>query len=509
MVDENAPPMTAHASGLSASERTPGDRQALDAVAAFDAGLSGQERRVLTERVYAAHPRTQSEVAEILGLSRERITQIDRSLRARLASLIDADPVLSELSAMIDRRAAPIADATALTGDSTLAGSPVGDLEAPCWRVVAAASGLRTSENWIIRGSLRRVAEFTKSAVAAAARPGEVPPVAAIADHLGLSDDSAARWLRRAGYEVLDGHAIATRSTTGEIVVATLAIHGAPLTFDEIVDAISSIPRAHNSIRNALASDARIVKTDRTRYGLAEWGLPRYEPVHLQIDAILSDRDGAAPLDDVIATIRGRHDVSEATIRAYAGAGEFQTRGGIVTRRERTHRPRRTPGRTRGLYRENDVVHWATTITPAQCRGTGFNIPSALAGVLGIGPGTPVVLETALGSQTFRWASVQARTGSIKRFIDALELTAGSAVFLDFGPSTFAVRRAEHSSTSPGNAILTRIGRRPERITRSRLTRILAESLWLPDDSTVDDILGLLARRRETDLADRVSAALG
>ena len=33
MVDENAPPMTAHAGGLSASERTPGDRQALDAVA--------------------------------------------------------------------------------------------------------------------------------------------------------------------------------------------------------------------------------------------------------------------------------------------------------------------------------------------------------------------------------------------------------------------------------------------------------------------------------------------
>ncbi|WP_238421003.1 sigma factor-like helix-turn-helix DNA-binding protein [Gordonia sp. 'Campus'] len=500
--------MTAHANGPVSTRRSPDDRRALDAIAAFDAGLSDQERLVLTERIYAANPRTQSEVADLLGLSRERVTQIDRSTRHRLAALIDADPALSELWAMINRRAAPVADAAALMADSTLAGIPVGDVEAPCWRVVAAASGLRTSENWIIRGSLRSVAEFTKSAVSAAARPGEVAPVVTIADHLGLSPDSTARWLRRVGYELLDDHAVAIRSTTGEIIVAALSIRGTPLTFDEIVDATSAIPRAHNSIRNAFTSDARIVKTDRTRYGLAEWGLPRYESVHLQIDAILSDRDGAVPLDDIIATIRGRHDVSEATIRAYAGAGEFQIRGGVVTRRERPHRPRRTPGRTRGLYREDDAVHWATTITPAQCRGTGFNIPSALAGVLGIGPGTPISLETPLGPQTFTWASVQARSGSIKRFIDALELTAGAAVFLDFGPDTFAVRRAEHSGASPTSAILTRLGRRPERVARPRLTRILAESLWLPTDSTTDRIIDLLVSRRETDLADRVVSAL-
>ena len=500
--------MTAHANGPLPSRRSPDDGRALDAVTAFDAGLSDQERRVLTERVYAANPRTQSEVADLLGLSRERVTQIDRSTRHRLRSLIEADPALADLSAMINRRAAPVADAAALMADSTLAGTPVGGVEAPCWRVVAAASGLRTSENWIIRGSLRSVAEFTKSAVEAAARPGEAASVITIADHLGLSGDSAARWLLRAGYELLDGHAIAARSTTGEIVVAALSIRGAPLTFDDIIDATSAIPRAHNSIRNALASDERIVRTDRTRYGLAKWGLPRYEPVHLQIDAILSDRDGAVPLDDVIATIRGRHDVSEATIRSYAGAGEFQIRDGIVTRRERPHRPRRTPGRTRGLYREDDVVHWSTTITPAQCRGTGFNIPSALAGLLGIGPGSPVTLETELGTQAFTWASVQARSGSIKRFIDELELEPGTPVFLDFGPHTFAVRRAEHATASSAADILTRIGRRPTRLTRTRLLQVLAESLWLPSKSSIDEVVELLGRRRETDLADRVTAAL-
>ncbi|MFE0748579.1 sigma factor-like helix-turn-helix DNA-binding protein [Gordonia sp. NPDC058843] len=496
--------MSAHPNGPS-SGRSSRDVRAL---AGFDATLSDQERRVLTERIYAPRPRTQAEVAGLLELSRERVTQIDRSIRNRLTSVIEASPDLSELSATISLRATPVADAAQLMADSALAGVPVGDAEAPCWRVVAAASGLRTTEDWIIRGTLRSVAESTRSAVSDAARPSGVAPISAVANHLGLSDDSTARWLRRVGYEVLDGHAIAARSTTGDIVVAALTIRGTPSTFDQIVDATSAIPRAHNSIRNSLASDARIVKTDRTRYGLAGWGLRTYEPVHLQIASILADGDGAAPIGDIIATIRDRHDVSEATIRAYAGAGEFQIRDGTVTRRVRPHRPRRTPGRTRGLYLEGDVVHWATTITPAQCRGTGFNIPSALAGVLGVGPGAPVTLETSHGPQTFTWASVQARSGSIKRFIDTLELAPGAPVFLDFGPHTFAVRRAEYSTASPTAAILTLLGRRPARLSRTRLTRALAESLWLPSDSTIDEVLELLDRRRDTDLAERVAVAL-
>ena len=495
----NVPP-TAGRSGTEAAAKA--------AIADFEAGLSDRDRLVLTERIYALHPRTQSEVAELLGSSRERVTQIDRSLRRRLASVVGTTPPLAEVSTAIHRATAPIADAVRLVADVPIAGALVGVDDAPCWRVVARASGLRTTEDWIIRGTLRAVAELTKTVADGAADTGGLVPVDAVAAGLSLTPASGARWLRRTGYAVLGDHAIAMTSSTGDVVAAVLGESGAPLTFDEIVDAMRPIPRAQASIRNAITSDARIVKTDRTRYGLAEWGLRRYEPVHLQIDTILSDHDGAAPIDDVIATIQGRHDVSDTTIRAYAGAGEFQIRDGIVTRRERPHRPRRTPGRTRGLYREDDVVHWSTRITPAQCRGTGFNIPSALAGLLGIGPGSPVTLETALGTQAFTWASVQARSGSIKRFIDELELEPGAPVFLDFGPHTFAIRRAEHATASSAADILTRIGRRPARLTRTRLIQVLAESLWLPSKSGIDEVVDLLGRRRETDLADRVAAAL-
>ena len=155
-----------------------------------------------------------------------------------------------------------------------------------------------------------------------------------------------------------------------------------------------------------------------------------------------------------------------------------------------------------------DCTAKTTTITPAQCRGTGFNIPSALAGLLGIGPGSPVTLETELGTQAFTWASVQARTGSIKRFIDELELEPGTPVFLDFGPHTFAVRRAEHATALSAADILTRIGRQPARLTRTRLIQVLAESLWLPSKSGIDEVVELLRRRRETDLSDRVAGAL-
>ncbi|SDU70402.1 sigma factor-like helix-turn-helix DNA-binding protein [Gordonia westfalica] len=486
----------------------------MTAIADLEASLSERERAILTERAYSATPRTQAEVAELLGISRERVTQMERSVRQRLVEVIEATPALAALSATIGRRAAPVADVAALMTDHPDAGAPFGDAGVPCWRVVAAASGLRVTEDWIIRGPLRNVAETTR-AIVAEATPGDgIAPVAPIAGRLRLSPDATERWLRRTGFEILrgkaSGHAVSATASTGDLFTGALAAAGEPLGFDEIVDATAPLPRAEASIRNVLASDARIVKTDRTRYGLERWNLPRYEPVRVQIGAIVAERGGSAPIEDIIATIRDRYDISPASIRSYAGAGEYQTREGIVTRRERAVRPRRSPGRTRGLYRDGEVVHWATAVTAAQCRGTGFNIPSALAGLLGVGPGSPVTLESPLGPQTFTWASVQARSGSIKRFTDALGLESGTPVFLDFGPGSFDVRRARiGDSRSTAADVLVRLGRRPTRISTNRLLQIAVESLWLPPGSSREDVLELVRLRKEPTLADLLDEALG
>ncbi|WP_439031201.1 sigma factor-like helix-turn-helix DNA-binding protein [Gordonia terrae] len=490
---------------LSALTDRPGvDAQATAAVSDFVESLNGRERLVLGDRVLAARPSTQSELADIIGTSRERVTQIDRAMRARIRHLVEASPGLADLARAITDRATPVTDAEGICHAVPLASTPVGDTGAEFWRLAAVAAGLRATDEWIIRGSLRSVAETTRSVVGDAASPEGAAPVHRVAAQLGLTRDATRHWLKRTGFALLDDHAIAATASTGDLVAAVLAIADEPQDFDQISAALTAFPRADASIRNALVADPRIIKTDRTHYGLVRWGGTRYEPVHVQIGKIVDARGGRVPLDDIVAVIRNRYDVSAASIRAYAGAGEFMTSNGVVSRRERPFRPRKTPARTRGLFRDGETTHWATTITGAQVRGSNFNIPSALAGLIGVRPGTPVTLDSRLGPQSFVWASVQARSGSINRFVADMGLADGDPVFLDFAPNRFDVRRAGTRSRSIAAAILDQLGRRPQRVTRSEIADVLIESLWLPDGSGIEAVIEQLRLRKDTTLLELV-----
>ncbi|MFW0796224.1 sigma factor-like helix-turn-helix DNA-binding protein [Gordonia sp. CPCC 205515] len=475
------------------------------------ASLSEREHLILTDRILAARPRTQSELASMLGTSRERVTQIDRNLRRRLAEIVDATPDMRGIAEQLRRRANPVLDADTLITEFPHLGRVIDTLGVPAWRLLVAGEPTLTAvDDWIIHGKSSDAIAITRGIVESVATPEEVAPLAPIAAGLDLPSDATRNWLRRSGYSFLSEHVIASTASTGDLVAAVLSIAGSPQTFAEIVGALGDFGRAPSSVRNALVTDERIVKTDRQNYGLRRWGGRQYVPVHRQIDEILGAAAGPVPLATVIETITGTFDVSEASVRAYAGSGDFVIRDDMVMRRDRPRTPRKSPTRTRGLYREGSTTHWATTVTAAHLRGSAFNLPSALAGIVGIAPGHPVELATPLGPQSFMWVSVQARSGTIKRFATELGLTEGDPIFLDFTPESFDVRRVEIDDQAPSVAgILTLIGRPPRnRLSHSALLAALRESLWLPDDADPAAVVAALRHRKEIDLATRVSDVL-
>ncbi|RPA12260.1 hypothetical protein EEB19_07075 [Gordonia sp. OPL2] len=483
-----------------------------DDIRAFVAELTERDRLVLFDRVLAARPRTQSELAGMLGTSRERVTQIDRSLRHRLRELLDATPGLRDLEAEILRRTDPVVDIDSITMEFPTLAVVVSSLGIPMWHLLTiGAPDLLTVDEWIVRGSLKEAAATTRATVDSVASPENVSALAAVADGLGLSVGATRQWLRRSGYSFLGDHVISSTASTGDLVAGVLSTAGAPRTFDEIISGLTDFPRAPSSVRNALVSDDRIVKTDRSSYGLRRWGLAPYVPVHVQIDRILTGAGGSARLPAIIEEITSTYDVTEASVRAYASAGDFVTTDDIVTRRTRPYTPRKSPTRTRGLYRDGGTVHWSTTVTAAHLKGSAFNVPSALAGIIGVAPGSPVQLSTRHGPQSFMWVSVQARSGTIKRFLTELGLAEGDPILLDFTDATFDVRVADVEPTgSPTAQILARLGRpRRSRLARSALLDVLRESLWLTTDADADEIVATLRRRKETELADLVGATLG
>lgn len=482
----------------------------LEAVADVIGSLDARDRLILEHRILALRPRRQSELAAMLGISRERVAQIERQLRARLRENVDTTAHLRGLHDEMVGLATPVIAIEDLIDELPSTGMVLPGSDIPVWWVVAAASTrVEIVDEWLVCGDLRDATERTRQVVDAASSPEGTASVGDVAARLGMSPDRTQQWLRRTGFTVLGKYVVTSASSTADLVAAVLSIADRPLSLDDIVAAMGAERRAASSVRNALVSDNRIVKTDRARYGLARWGGPPYLPVHRQIAQIVDEAGGSVALSEVIETIRSRYDVTETSIRAYAAAGEFRTENDIVSRRDRPQRSRRTPTRTRGLYREGDTVHWSTTITTAHLKGSGFGIPSALADILGVGPDAPRTLETRYGKQPFTWASVQARSGSIKRFVTELELDVGDRVFFDVTPTSFDVRRAVTTTGgTPTAQILTRVGRRAVRMSATRLRGVLAEALWLPDDADADNLVAVLRRRRDDELAELVAAAL-
>ncbi|HEY9315120.1 sigma factor-like helix-turn-helix DNA-binding protein [Williamsia sp.] len=474
----------------------------------FVGSIDERDQVILRERIFATRPRTQAELAKSLGLSRERVNQLDRHLRLRLSETVGNSVDLRRLLAETVAVADPVADAGRVTESLPLFATEIPALGISVGQLLIAGSDeLSSVDGWIISRSTAQIADLVGDILDANTGAESLVPVRVVASALHLSEPEATRWLSLGGFAVLGEYVINGPTSTGDLICAVLSIANRPCTFDEILIGLASEPRSRSSVRNALVTDDRIVKTDRTTYGLRRWGGEQYLPVHRQIGQLLDAAGGRVGIEDLIAQISEKYDVTESSIRAYAGAGEFVTRDDVVTRRSDRYVHRKSPAKTRFLYRDGDTIRWATTVGGAHMKGSAFNIPSALAGLIGVGPGNPVQLPSRLGPQSLMWVSVQARVGTIKRFVTDLGLAQNDPIFLEFTPDSFDItRRLSVNTSDPVDQIFALMGRTSQRPdNRQELLVELSTALFLPDDSAVDAILDTLRHRKEMELADLVA----
>lgn len=477
----------------------------------FIESVDERDQIILHERIFAEKPRTQADLAKQMGLSRERVNQLDRTLRLQLSETVDSSLDLRRLLAETVALADPLADAGRVAEALPLFATEIPALGITIGALLIAGSNeLAFVNGWIVSRSPAQIADLVGEILDAHAGDESLVPIRAVATRLNLTDAEAVRWLTSSGYTIIDEYVVNGSTSTGDLVCAVLSIAGTPRTFDEIVAGLAGEPRSRSSVRNALVTDDRVVKTDRTTYGLRRWGGDKYLPVHRQIGRILDANDGKIRIAELVALISEKYDVTESSIRAYAGAGEFVTRDEVVTRRSERYVHRKSPAKTRGLYRDGDTIRWATTVGSAHLKGSAFNIPSALAGLLGVGPGSPVQLPSRLGTQSLMWVSVQARVGTIKRFVTDLELTQGEPIFLEFTAEGFDVKRqVTDPSGDPIDRIFAAMGAEPrDAIAQTELRELLAAALFLPDDSDAATVLSTLTHRKETELTELVAAVL-
>ncbi|MGW8765231.1 hypothetical protein ACWGN5_22285 [Streptomyces sp. NPDC055815] len=474
--------------------------------------LGPRELVLCRERIFSARPASLARLGQTIGVSRERTGQIDHQVRKNLKVAFFASVSVAEAARWIVDSVPYVAEVSRLAEQRPEMTTVVESVGVPVIDALAAVgTKFEVREGWVLAPDADDAVRSTADVLDAHASPEGVVPLEVVARELSLPQEEAARWLTRCGHTMVDDHVLIRTSTLEDHVAGVLGVAGEPRTLDAIHGQLQP-KRTSAAVRNALVADERFMKSDRTEWALTRWGLPEYMPIRQQIARLVTESGGQIELDKLIDAIRSRYDVSEASIRTYASAGEFRQANNVVSFRSAVRKPGsagsargRSPQGTPRLYREDEVLRFRMTINNQHKRGSSFSLPSGLAGLLGVGPNSSKSLASRLGPQEIVWSSVQARSGTIKRFLEDVGAEVGDMVFLTFRPGDgFDVEplRKSGSGLRAALAMTGHSGAGDPTLTDNDLLAALAHAVWLESDASPEEVRAALDRRREPEIVD-------
>ena len=472
-----------------------------DAFGVLDARASG----VLATRLFADNPATLDQIGQKYEVSRERIRQIEGKGRDTLTTLIAEEGPLklaAETARELIGTIRPLDDLLELM---PALGNQVERVGQPAWRVLDRLDdAYEIEDGWCVAPTMNAVLELTRTRLAERANGYGVIRLEELdlvqSSRPERRPDRNASWLTHCGYIVCGEHVLTRTSSVGDYAAAVLFLEGSPMSSHDIADRFV-VDRSVRSLGNVLGGDDRFERVDRDRWALKEWGMEAYTGIRSTIRELVTRAGGRARLDDVVEYITGRYSVSGSSVIAYAAAAPFTTKDGIVQLGgERT--ARKSPRRTRRLFRQADAWAYRVRITTDHLRGSGSVAPIAIATILGLEEGRTVQLDSRLGPQAVAWTGIQPSFGTIRRFLLDEDVTAGTEVFLIIHDNRrFSFEQAHDQVGDSLADALTLVGAPPT--SDPAAARVaLAGAVELPADAPVSGIIGDYRARGDDDVAD-------
>lgn len=217
--------------------------------------------------------------------------------------------------------------------------------------------------------------------------------------------------------------------------VAVLAVVGEPMTAEAIV---TEIGEGH-VVRGATArfqSDARIVRTGKSNYGLADWGYEEYTSITAAIQDTIVRSGEPVNVSLLVEDLTKRFDVSPSSVRSYCSAPMFVHEGGKVRlrRQDESIDVDDNVQRLKGVYAYPDRVVVVLRVDKEMRRGSGRPIDPRLALRLGVRAGKRTTFVGNQGTVTVSWpeTGIMASLGSLRDVVLALAIEPGDQVRLTF-----------------------------------------------------------------------------
>ncbi|MCG7610765.1 MULTISPECIES: sigma factor-like helix-turn-helix DNA-binding protein [Mycobacterium] len=484
-----------------------------DIAALFGGALSVLDTRaieVLGARLFADDPPTLDQLGQKYEVTRERIRQIEGKARGTMLTVVSEEGPLAMAAESARSLIGTIRPLDDLLEMMPALGKEVEGVGQPAWRVLDRLDdAYEIEDGWCVVPTMSAALEITRTQLAeranqyGVARLDELDLVGS--SHPDRRPDVTASWLVHCGYVISGEYALARTSSVGDYAAAVLFLEGSPLSPEEIVDRFV-FDRSARSLGNALGGDDRFERVDRDRWALKEWGLEAYTGIRSMIRELVAQAGGRARLDDIVEHITSRYSVSASSITAYAAAAPFMTKSGIVQLGgERT--ARKSPRRTRRLFRQPDGWAYRVRITTDHLRGSGSVAPMAISSILNLNEGQVQQLESPLGPQSIAWTGIQPSFGTIRRFLMNDDVAAGAEAFLIIRDNhTFNFELAPPLAGDPLADALTLVGAETTTDPENARTS-LAAAIELPEDAPVSSIIGEYRARGDDDVADLLVAA--
>jgi hypothetical protein len=487
-------------------------RDLADLLQGYIAGLSERSRLILARRLFADHAATLDELGHDLGLTRERVRQIEGKARVAMVEELEPGKPLSIVSVAVREL---IGVVLPLEGLLILMPALARKIEAagqPAWRVLDRLDdSFEIKDGWCAAPTIASAQAETMTRVQEAANRYGVARMSDLTTINPITSEESGQvslheWLSYCGF-IPDGEYVLTRvHSVGDRAAAMLSIVGSPMSAQDILDRFG-VDRTLSSLKNAMSADDRIARVDRDKWALAEWGLESYSGIRAVLRDEVTREGGQSTLDALIERITNRYSVTASSVIAYASAPPFEVRDGIVRFAARDRDVHKGPLRTRRLYRRTDSWLYRVTVTKEHLRGSGSPAPVAIAAILGLQPGQTHELSSVLGPQTVSWAGNQPAFGTIRRFLIDGDVGTGSQVFLVVGDDgSFWVEPVNSATTDRMQLALCLTGAE-EAAANQEPSAALAAAIGLPGDSPVASVIGGYRDRGDVDVADLLLSA--
>ncbi len=465
-------------------------------------GLARRELLILNLRVFADRPAKLEELGQLLDITRERVRQLEKKALTKLVSRLNGTDLvrLSSTAHPDGRDVASLAD---VLRNTPSLGVVVASAKQPLWRVLDRLDdSFEISDGWWCSPSVDEAKRRTRSNVELQADGANFLHTESLSD-IG-SEAWAKEWLEYCGLMSVGDYILLGAGGIADRAELALAREGAPLPVGEIVSRIGT-DRAITSVKNVLSTDDRFVRVDRNAWGLVSWGLESYQSIRELISTELARKDGSIRLSRLVDTLTTKFSISASSVVTYANSHPFVVNDGIVERATTTRvETRRSPLETRRVFRRDETWLYRLEVNNEHLRGSGLTLPSGLIPVLHSEYGVGKELTSDLGMQRLAWNGSQLTLGSIRRFLERGDVSAGDCVFIVFGDAgTFDVEKVEIPVAIGVERALALVGQ-PQQ-DASRLHEVLASSVGAPSNVDPMQLSRRLRERGDYDIVDCLS----